>query len=250
MASSNSSNGPFQPAPRDEWTLLCQGAEAKVWKLSSNDGKEKWICKERFTKAYRHPELDERLTKSRCRTEARVLEKCIKNSDAIRVPKVVRLDPPLLYLEYLDGPTLKAHWNASKSSIGNKQQLSEFEEMAKRMGTVIGHVHNLGVVHGDLTTSNMIILNRDTPELIELALIDFGLAKSTTSAEEQACDLYVLERALLSTHPELPGLFFATLLQAYSDITESTLSSTKKSQNTLQRLEQVRLRGRKRECFG
>ena len=90
----------------------------------------------------------------------------------------------------------------------------------------------------------------------ESALIDFGLAKSTNSTDEQAVDLYVLERALQSTHPELEESFFATLLEAYSETTTTTTSSSsganskKPQQSTLQRLEQVQLRGRKQECFG
>ena len=97
----------FRPAPRSEWTLLVQGAEARVWKLSGSDNnstEQQWmVCKERFSKAYRHPVLDERLTKSRCRSEAKHLEKCHKNTTknlGIRVPKVLRVEPPLLYLEF------------------------------------------------------------------------------------------------------------------------------------------------------
>jgi TP53 regulating kinase-like protein len=79
-------------------------------------------------------------------------------------------------------------------------------------------------------------------------LIDFGLSKSTTSVEEQAVDLYVLERALLSTHPDLPEHFFDKVLESYASVANK--ASEKVSQSTLQRLEQVRQRGRKRECFG
>ena len=269
---------PFNPAPRDEWTLLCQGAEAKVWKLVGNGG-QPWICKERFSKAYRHPALDERLTKTRCRSEAKILEKCSKRSDEIRVPKVVRVDPPLLFMECLEGQTLKEYLKklplSPKDSI-DLNELSESEQqvrttkfadaidsIAKAVGKNVGALHNLSIVHGDLTTANMLLLGERNIEeekqqqeiSIRLALIDFGLAKLAANTEEQAVDLYVLERALQSTHPELPESFFSTLLESYSITTaKSQLSSSsgskKRSQSTLQRLEQVRLRGRKRECFG
>ena len=231
----------FNPSPREEWKLIFQGAEAKVWQLSGNDGKAQWICKERFSKAYRHPVLDERLTKSRCRSEARILEKCGKTTD-IRVPRVVRVDPPNLYLEFLEGQSLKDYW--LKPNLQNGQHQIDTLVVAGKMGDVIGLLHNLGVIHGDLTTSNMMI--QYTGSDYELVMIDFGLAKSTNSVEEQAVDLYVLERALQSTHPGLPENFFEVLLESYT----ATTASSKKSQNTLQRLEQVRLRGRKRECFG
>jgi TP53 regulating kinase and related kinases len=325
----------FHPAPRSEWKLLAQGAEAKVWKLmSGNDTtttttteqqQQQWICKERFSKSYRHPDLDERLTKSRCRSEAKNLEKCDKitnpksNHIRIRVPKVIRVEPPLLYLEYLHGPTVKEYLKrnvtttASSSSSSSTSEPSsqqppppppsvdvrsiDLDAIAKSMGKVVGNLHTIGLVHGDLTTANMmLLLNTETTsptttdssgneaaeatdaekscptvphhqqqqhqQQFELALIDFGLAKSTNSTEEQAVDLYVLERALQSTHPELDDSFFATVLEAYSVTTTLTATTTtssssvsgsnskKTQQTTLQRLEQVRLRGRKRECFG
>ena len=81
LESSRKEESKFNPAPREDWSLVNQGAEARVWKLSGNDGNVQWICKERFSKAYRHPTLDERLTKRRCRSEARVLEKCTKKSE-------------------------------------------------------------------------------------------------------------------------------------------------------------------------
>lgn len=232
----------FNDIPQAEWTLVTQGAEARVWKVPAKEGHESLICKERFSKAYRHPELDERLIKSRTRSEARILEKCEKRTD-IRVPKVIRVEKSTLYMELLHGPTLKEHiQNTSKSVDEQDSTEGEFSSLARDIGILIARLHNAGVIHGDLTTSN-ILLERKI-----LVLIDFGLAKSTTSVEEQAVDLYVLERALQSTHPELPESFFEGLLHAYSETADS--SSSKKSQTTLQRLEQVRLRGRKRECFG
>lgn len=254
------SNAVFQPMPRDEWELLSQGAEAKIWKLSATgvphtdaDSTTIIICKERFSKAYRHPDLDERLTKSRCRSEAKILEKCAKKSD-VRVPAVIRVEPPLLYMEFLEGLNLKTYLLDNE----NKSRIS-YPILAKMMGETIGKVHNLGVVHGDLTTSNMILIengsqNESADTSFQLVMIDFGLAKSSSSVEEQAVDLYVLERALESTHPDLPENFLDMILDAYSMTTTSNNDSQKSGkqnqQSTLQRLEQVRQRGRKRECFG
>ena len=247
----------LRPVPKEQWELLSQGAEARVWKLdatgvggggpeSSEVLQQTIICKERFSKAYRHPDLDERLTKSRCRGEARALEKCIQKSD-IRVPRVFKVEPPVLYMEYVAGPSLKSYLLETDAI-----HRIPYTELAEKMGEVLGKLHNLGLIHGDLTTSNMLILEEGGA--FQLVLIDFGLAKSTSSVEEQAVDLYVLERALESTHPELPENFLDMVLEAYVTATRSdaTMKSTSKphQQSTLKRLEQVRLRGRKRECFG
>lgn len=240
----------FCPARKEEWELLSQGAEARVWKLTAkgvrgSSEERTIICKERFSKAYRHPDLDERLTKSRCRGEAKVLEKCAQKSD-IRVPTVFKVDPPLLFMEYIGGATLKSYLLDTKVN-----DRIPYPELAQTMGETLGKLHNLGVIHGDLTTSNMLVLEVDGT--FQLVMIDFGLSKSTTSVEEQAVDLYVLERALLSTHPELPENFLDMILEAYEASTNGEAGKpTAKSnqQSTLKRLEQVRLRGRKRECFG
>jgi TP53 regulating kinase and related kinases len=251
-----SPEGGFNPAPREEWSLLFQGAEARVWKLpmqrqqQQSTSPEYLICKERFAKAYRHPVLDERLTKSRCRSEARMLEKCGK-SDKIRVPNVVRVEAPILYMEYIEAPSLKEYLLRNQ----DKEITDEFvSKLAKEMGILVGTIHTLGVIHGDLTSSNMLIVfDEKKGGSFELVVIDFGLAKSSSSVEEQAVDLYVLERAIQSTHPELPETFFDEMLKNYSDHTAKNSPTTapkKSQQSTLSRLEQVRLRGRKRECFG
>mmetsp|Transcript_5303 Transcript_5303/g.12611 ORF Transcript_5303/g.12611 Transcript_5303/m.12611 type:complete len:289 (-) Transcript_5303:4356-5222(-) len=276
--------GDFDPSPRSEWSLISQGAEARVWKLNistntrADNSESLAVCKERFSKAYRHPDLDSRLTKSRCRSEAKILEKCAKKTK-IRVPKVIRISPPSLYLEYLVGPSVKSYLREEQmaeketsTSQGcksiQKGRISE-KDLASRMGELVGRLHNVGIVHGDLTTSNMMIVEESSSEngttAIDLALIDFGLSKSTASSEEQAVDLYVLERALLSTHPDLSENFFDLVLEKYKSTTEvqtddssddyANGSKDKKkrknhNQTALQRLEQVRMRGRKRECFG
>lgn len=165
--------------------------------------------------------------------------------------------------------------------------------VAHSIGTLVGKMHAAGVIHGDLTTSNIMVTNApktsDNQKAVEqawvpnLILIDFGLATSTNStiittssdassnnkkqhkqqhsAEEKAVDLYVLERAFLSTHPESEPLV-DEVLKGYREFFEGLGSSNtdgdEKSGGSygyvakviFNRLEQVRMRGRKRECFG
>lgn len=244
-------------SPQDGWQLVSQGAEARLWKVPGrpdhNEGKP-CIAKERFRKKYRHPVLDERLTKQRCRMEGRLLEKCLKGG--IAVPRVLRVEAPVLYIEYIDGTTVRnllQTWIETSDSktydaMFSTKMKEKVDCIGRIMGAVIGQLHGRGIVHGDLTTSNMMVrgndlqLNDETPQTI--LLIDFGLAKNSESAEERAVDLYVLQRAISSTHPSLPESFMdETILQSYARVAP-------KSDAVLQRLDQVRLRGRKRECFG
>jgi len=163
--------------------------------------------------------------------------------------------------------------------------------VAHNVGTLVAKMHAAGVIHGDLTTSNIMLGNppwlacddgvssdgSNTDEFWKprLVLIDFGLATAATTtnrptthkqqhnAEEKAVDLYVLERAFLSTHPESELLveevwqgyrsYYANLdCQIVDDNPddEEKDSVTDGSKAVFNRLEQVRMRGRKRECFG
>ena len=232
---------PADFAAKDDWKLISQGAEARIWKIPkcSSSFDRDAIAKERFSKSYRHPVLDERLTKQRCRAEARILSKC-REKGKLDVPSVLRVDAPVLYLEYVDGKTMRD----SLETVLNTQDNLRVQQLGDLMGAMVAKIHNLGVVHGDLTTSNMMIRSNWKEVSSQITLIDFGLAKNTESAEERAVDLYVLERALLSTHPRLPGDFWETTMKGYEE------ACTSKLQETLNRLEQVRQRGRKRECFG
>ena len=238
--------------------LLSQGAEARVWKIpysagDGNAGNSFAILKERFSKKYRHPSLDERLTKQRCKKEGRLLEKCAKSST--HVPKVYRVQPPYLILEYLkDYQTVREYLLKQQSANKDDGDIpGSLLALATSMGSAIARLHSNGTVHGDLTTSNMMIQKAQAPTF-EIYLIDFGLGKNTTSVEERAVDLYVLERALTSTHPHMADFLWTHVLQAYEQYNHTEGESNKKTtadiKATLVRLEQVRQRGRKRECFG
>uniref|UniRef100_A0A7S4SB02 non-specific serine/threonine protein kinase n=1 Tax=Ditylum brightwellii TaxID=49249 RepID=A0A7S4SB02_9STRA len=206
-----------------------------------------------------------------------------------------------LFLEYVRGCTVREYIESRSSTLGKDDDDDDDEPKAKKarldnddndspkkekergttistlidknalhvayeIGSLIASMHNANVIHGDLTTSNMMIrnppssssddtntTNTTTKEEAEedwkaqLVLIDFGLAgtigaKGGVSHEEKAVDLYVLERSFVSTHPGSDDLV-SEILRAYK-------SKCQKSDSVLQRLSQVRLRGRKRECFG
>lgn len=53
------------------YELICQGAEARIYK-GKYLGRDT-LVKERFVKKYRHPDLDENLTKERIKNEVRAI---------------------------------------------------------------------------------------------------------------------------------------------------------------------------------
>lgn len=82
------------------------------------------------------------------------------------------------------------------------------------IGAVLAQLHLTTIIHGDLTTSNMMVrLKTATSDgqpasaAYEIVLIDFGLSSTAQFPEHYAVDLYVLERAFASTHPASEALY-------------------------------------------
>jgi TP53 regulating kinase-like protein len=168
--------------------------------LSDYFGKQA-IMKERFSKNYRHPVLDAKLTKQRLVKEAKNIAKC--RQQGIEVPTIFNVDKTknLIYMEYIEGCSVKEHLrkfekeaNSSLEHVWDESCL----EISDAVGQVIATMHKNKIVHGDLTTSNMMLRGGEKDKLV---MIDFGLSFVTSLDEDKAVDLYVLERALLSTHP-------------------------------------------------
>ena len=222
------------PAPADpSWQLLKQGAEAKVYvgKFLDRDA----IIKERFPKSYRVPALDQKLTKNRMAQEARSMARSRRNG--VKAPAVYHLDfeRRLIFMEYIsDGIVMKDHIK-SLNVVSDSDALVEVMQL---IGNVLGKLHDANIIHGDLTTSNMIIEITSK----QITLIDFGLSFVSALPEDKGVDLYVLERAFLSTHPatEKP---FQELLDSYA-------ATSKNSKAVLKKLDEVRMRGRKRKMVG
>eukprot|EP00124_Ichthyophonus_hoferi_P000381 Ihof_evm20s13 gene=Ihof_evmTU20s13 len=185
--------------------MIAQGAEGRVFKTTFMQ--KPCILKERFSKKYRHPMLDEQLTKQRLSQEARSLQRCTRGG--VITPAVYYIDTlrHALYMEYIDDAiTIKALLRQTGDMNVNSEL---FQLLANQIGEALGRMHSVDVVHGDLTTSNMMLKGGKT-----LVMIDFGLSFVSSLTEDKAVDLYVLERAFLSTHPNTEDLFSA-ILAAY-----------------------------------
>ncbi|KAI8893154.1 hypothetical protein BC833DRAFT_609385 [Globomyces pollinis-pini] len=132
-------------------------------------------------------------------------------------------------MEYIQGQTLRDY-------LLETDNLS----IASVVGQQLALIHDTNLIHGDLTTSNLLLREDNTANVV---WIDFGLSYVTTLVEDKAVDMYVLERSLLSTHPKIAKAFFDLLLNAYKETSTN-------SKEVIKRFEEVRLRGRKRTAFG
>ncbi|CCW63410.1 unnamed protein product [Phytomonas sp. EM1] len=229
------------------------------------------VCKHRFEKQYRHAKLDKKLREQRTLREARALARCRKHG--IRCPAVYAVNRKdcKIIMEHIKGQTLKVvldnelkQCSQREAGGGNEEggaATPYAQQLLRGVGEVVGQLHNADVIHGDLTTCNFMVED-DThgegparglypPALMpsgarkSLVVIDFGLVADKTSAEERAVDLYVLERAVVSAHPYLQSIASGVILEGYLNVVEP-----KKGKATLDRLEVVRSRGRKRSMIG
>ncbi|KAL4427537.1 hypothetical protein ABPG74_019493 [Tetrahymena malaccensis] len=217
--------------------LISQGAEAKVYKVKNFLG-EPAIMKEKLVKAYRHPDLDQRLSKERITFEVRNMIRARKAG--INTPYVMQTDfvQRKIYMQYIDGLKLR-------DFLFQNQKTENMTELLKEVGRILAKLHDSHIIHGDLTTSNIMVTHpvvETTKSYGQIYLIDFGLSYVKDSIEEKAVDLYVLERAFISTHPELENEF-QELLQEYKRV-------CKQGDKTIKKLNDVRMRGRKKVAFG
>ncbi|TRM66604.1 kinase-like domain-containing protein [Schizophyllum amplum] len=238
---------------------ISQGAEAKVYKVFLHEkADEPILVKHRFAKQYRHPTLDGNLTKARVAGEARTLLKCLRSGVNVPGVRMVEAADGVLGIEWIDGMSVRkllpggaedegAEFAGEDEEVDEEEEvdpLLEFgltvDELMGVIGTEIAKMHGVDVVHGDLTTSNMMLRRGKKGDLV---LIDFGLSYQSTLVEDKAVDLYVLERAFASTHPDSEPLF-ASVLAAYARQAGKAWKAVEK------RLEDVRLRGRKRSMVG
>ncbi|KAI0247526.1 hypothetical protein BJV78DRAFT_1337909 [Lactifluus subvellereus] len=249
-------------------TLISQGAEAllntqRVYRASLHTEGVPVLLKHRFHKQYRHATLDATLTRARLAGEARALLRCLRCGVSVPGLRFVDAASGVLGIEWIDGKSVRFLLGSGDEgeqvdqvdghnadpidgNILTEYDLSK-DALMVLVGTEIAKMHLADIIHGDLTTSNMMLRHPasmgNSPGVQQLVLIDFGLAYTSTLAEDKAVDLYVLERAFASTHPESEPLFVC-VLDAYKK------KMGKEWATIGRRLDEVRLRGRKRSMVG
>jgi TP53 regulating kinase-like protein len=200
------------------------------------------ILKHRFPKTYRLPELDAQLTASRLRQEVRIIIRARKMG--IRTPALLRvgLDEGYIVMEKINGVTMK-------QALLTPGLLSaeERKDVLDTLGAMIAKLHDGDVVHGDLTTSNVMLVQNEQEgqgrQAFLVYLIDFGLGQFSKLSEDRAVDLYVLERSFSSAHACDGEKMFEQLMESYR-------STSKNWSSTWNKLADVRSRGRKRSMVG
>lgn len=193
--------------------IIAQGAEAFIERSGQN------IIKKRISKGYRYPELDEKLRRLRTRTEARLIEKALQH---ITVPAIRATNEQTkeLVIEYVAGKKVAEILDKTK----------KLQAYAKQIGKSVAKLHDANIIHGDLTTSNMLVKGST------IYFIDFGLGFQSARIEDKAVDLHVLKEALEARHPKVWQRVWNQILKSYK--------SSKHYKETITRLNKVEQRGR------
>lgn len=202
--------------------IIGRGAEALLIKKRDS------LLKRRIKKGYRHEHLDFMLRASRTRREARIMEKA---ANAIPVPKIKAIDGMArrkfepeteIEMEFVDGKVL-SEWL-------DKFPVSKAIKICRQIGENAAKLHDLGIIHGDLTTSNMILHKG------KVYFIDFGLSFHSARLEDKAVDLHLLRQAFEAKHFRHWLEFFDAAISGYK--------ISKNARIVAERLKKVEARGR------
>ncbi len=204
--------------------ILGEGAEAILLR-------RKWLGLEavekvRVKKRYRDRNLDVKLRAERTRGEAFLLYK-VKRA-GVPAPAVYDVDIEnfRIVMEYVPGRLL--------SDVLNSLDPEERRRICGTLGVYLGDMHRNGLVHGDLTTSNVILCGRKP------VLIDLGLGKHSKDIEDFAVDLLLFRKSLENNHWVCVGECFESFLTGYEEAAED-------GEAAIKRMEKVWRRGRYQE---
>jgi Kae1-associated kinase Bud32 len=177
--------------------IVARGAEAVLY--LERRGRETILVKERIRKGYRIRELDNRIRLRRTKSEAKLLSGA--GRAGVPVPRVLDSKESEISMDFLDGKTVKESLNG----LGKSERVS----VCRNIGRVAALLHRNGIMHGDLTTSNMILFRGN------LYLIDFGLGKFSQKIEDHAVDMFLLYEALKAAHYKYLNEVWQNILKIY-----------------------------------
>ena len=185
-----------------EGGLLYRGAEADIMK-GSWQGMQA-VYKVRKPLAYRLPVLDDAIRRQRTIREAEMIHNAKRAH--VPAPYLYEVDVPActIVMEYVEGTRLRD----SIESIPREDARRLFREF----GRDAARLHSSGMVHGDLTTANVVARAGG------LVFIDFGLSFRTARLEDQAVDLRLIKETLVGAHPAISNLALEALFAGYSEV--------------------------------
>ena len=182
------------------------------------------IVKERIKKAYRLPQIDEKLRKERTRKEVKLLADA--RALGVMTPKILEVSDNKIVMERVKGARVKELLDTSSKNV--------IAKTCKEIGRLVGKLHANNIIHGDLTTSNMISTGN------EIYFIDFSLGDTSRKLEDKGTDIKLLREAIKSTH-------FKILRTCWDNIVKGYKAEYKDAEKVLEKVDEIERRARYRE---
>ena len=183
--------------------LIKKGAEASLYLTDWHE--RKVIMKKRLPKKYRPSKLDEHIRAYRTIHEPQLIHEAKKAGVPTPTVFLVDLKNATVIMEFIEGKQVK--------QLLNEVTTSERQQLCLKIGELIGMLHENGIIHGDLTTSNMILDSEG-----KIFFVDFGLGEKTKELEARGVDLHLMKRALQSTHFRFTEECFDAIIRGYSKV--------------------------------
>ena len=205
-------------------TLIKKGAEADLYLAEWHN--KKVMIKKRLAKKYRPSKLDRQIRVYRTVHEPQLMHEAKKAGVPTPTIYMVDLKKAMIIMEFIEGKQIK--------QLLSEVSASKREKLCAKIGQLVGKLHSHGIVHGDLTTSNM-ILNSEK----KIFFVDFGLGEKTKELEARGVDLHLMKRALQSTHFSFADKCFKAVIKGYSQIVGDDVAK-----NVLDKVKEIERRGR------
>lgn len=188
-----------------------RGAEADLFVTQTDQWKT--VVKRRLKKRYRNNTLDDQIRKERTLSEVNVLREA--KVAGVKVPSVLGIEPEsnAFSMTYIDGTLARECLDAMSMEKAN--------QLFKKLGMMVGSLHAAGIVHGDLTTSNVIITSSGEP-----FLVDFGMSKRSLEPEDRGVDIHLLQRSIAASHIKDTRPLIAALSKGYLETAGKTVHQT------------------------
>jgi len=204
--------------------LIKKGAEANLYLEEWHD--RKVIMKRRLSKKYRIPQLDGEIRSQRTVHEPQLIHRA--KEAGVPTPTIFMIDAAeaTIIMEFVEGKQVKQILD----SLSSEERL----RLCRYIGELIGRLHDCGIIHGDLTTSNMILTLQG-----KVVFVDFGLSERSTELEARGVDLHLMKSAFQSTHYKYAKECFEAVMKGYAEVLGDDVAK-----NVLEKIREIERRGR------
>jgi TP53 regulating kinase-like protein len=162
-------------------------------------------------------------------------QRTIHEAGMISAAKSAGVGAPFLYfisepkativMEYIHGGRMK--------DAVSKGGDTKTAQLFRQLGRSVAMLHSAGIMHGDLTTANVIIRNGS------LVFIDFGLSIYSARTEDHAVDMRLIKETITGAHAPVAVPATEALFDGYRDVLGERVAAAVQRQ-----LREIERRGR------